>query len=94
MGQRFAAFCLKRDVFPRRKKKYIPKSDSSKVFSKALIFYAHFHDILKYRGFFFVFSFRECAKQSMDAVVSLECVGRGVVFLWFTPIRSRRIKMF
>ena len=48
--QRSAAFCLKRVVFPRRKKKYIPKSDSAKYFSKVLIFYGHFHDIMKYSG--------------------------------------------
>ena len=50
LGRRSAAFCLKRAVFPRRKKKYIPKSDSAKYFSKVLIFYGHFHDIMKYSG--------------------------------------------
>ena len=53
LGRRSAAFCLKRAVFPRRKKKYIPKSDSTKDFYKALIFYGHFHDIMKYRRILF-----------------------------------------
>ena len=40
----------KRVVSPGRKKKHIPKSDSIRDFSEALIFYGHFHDIMKYSG--------------------------------------------
>lgn len=52
-GAEIRAFCLKREFFPRRKAEYIPKSDSAKYFSKVLIFYGHFHDIMKYSGNFF-----------------------------------------
>lgn len=39
--------------FSQRGKKHILKSDPDRDFSKVLIFYGHFHDIIKYRGVLF-----------------------------------------